>query len=65
MLWYGTTFVSLFFARELSGVTVLGWPVPFYMAALGLPMLYLFIIVLDAWRMRRIEYGQQHVERRG
>ena len=24
VLWFGTTFVSLFFGRELSGVTVLG-----------------------------------------
>lgn len=53
--WLAVTFGGIFFARELSGVTVLGWPVSFYMIAQGVPLVYLGIIGLYAWRMRILD----------
>lgn len=53
--WFGTTFVTLFFARELSGLTLFGWPFPFYMAAQGLTLLYVAIVAIYAIRMRSLD----------
>ena len=38
-LWFLATFLIIFFARELSGIMVFGWPFSFYMAAHGLPLM--------------------------
>ncbi|MGE5651312.1 MAG: DUF4212 domain-containing protein [Bacillota bacterium] len=53
--WFLLTFVVIFFARELSGVTLFGWPFPFYMAAQGLTLLYLAIVAIYMIRMRRLD----------
>lgn len=53
--WLVLTFATIFFARELSGSTLFGWPFPFYMAAQGLPLLYLLIVGLYVRRMRRLD----------
>ncbi|QDZ28778.1 DUF4212 domain-containing protein [Noviherbaspirillum sp. UKPF54] len=53
--WFLLTFVVIFFARELSGVTLFGWPLPFYMAAQGLTLLYLAIVAIYMIRMRRLD----------
>ncbi len=34
-LWFVVTFVMGFFARELNGITILGFPFGFYMSAQG------------------------------
>jgi len=59
-LWLGTGFCTVFFARELSGITVFGWPLSFYMAAQGASLVCLAIIGAYAWRMRRYDrdYGR-------
>ena len=55
--WFGITFGAVFFARELSGYTLFGWPFSYYMVAQGTTLLYLLIVGLYAWRM-------QHLDRR-
>ena len=52
LLWFVVTFGVIFFARELAGLTLFGWPVPFYMAAQGTTLIYLLIL---SWHsMRKI-----------
>ncbi|MEC4720310.1 DUF4212 domain-containing protein [Noviherbaspirillum sp. CPCC 100848] len=53
LTWFLTTFVFIFFAREFSALTILGWPVSFYMAGQGLTVLYLAIIAVYMRRMGR------------
>jgi putative solute:sodium symporter small subunit len=54
-LWLATGFATVFFARSLANLTLLGWPLPFYMAAQGASLVYLAIIGGYAWRMRRLD----------
>lgn len=54
-LWFGSTFGIIFFARELTGFTVFGWPFSFYMAAQGLTLLYLAILAAYVLHMRRLD----------
>ncbi|MBQ5939358.1 MULTISPECIES: DUF4212 domain-containing protein [unclassified Massilia] len=54
-LWLVAGFGTVFFARELAGVSVFGWPLSFYMAAQGVSLLSLATIGLYAWRMRSLE----------
>ena len=60
-LWLVTGFCTVFFARELSGITVFGWPLSFYMAAQGASLVCLAIIGAYAWRMRAYDraYARQ------
>ncbi len=55
VLWFGTGFGTVFFARELAQLSLLGWPLSFYMAGQGASLIYLAIIGVYAWRMRRID----------
>ncbi len=55
VVWFVSTFGVIFFARELSKITVFGWPLSFYMAAQGLTFIYLLILVLYVKRMRRLD----------
>jgi len=59
--WLATGFLAVFFARELAGLTIFGWPLSFYLAAQGASLGYLAIIGIYAWRMRRLE--RRHRER--
>ncbi|HYD94426.1 MAG TPA: DUF4212 domain-containing protein [Noviherbaspirillum sp.] len=54
-VWFSTTFGIIFFARELAGLTLFGWPFSFYMAAQGLSLLYLLIVAVYVARMRRLD----------
>jgi putative solute:sodium symporter small subunit len=54
-LWLVASFCAVFFARELTGLTLFGWPLSFYLAAQGTSLVYLAIIGVYAWRMRRID----------
>jgi putative solute:sodium symporter small subunit len=60
LLWLSTGFCAVFFARELSGFSIFGWPLSFYMAAQGASLVYLALIGLYAWRMRRLDRCYQH-----
>ncbi|GGY99587.1 DUF4212 domain-containing protein [Pseudoduganella plicata] len=55
LAWLLTGFGAVFFARELTGLTILGWPLSFYLAAQGASLLYLALIGIYAWRMRRLD----------
>ena len=55
LTWLIITFGSIFFARELSELTIFGWPVSFYMIAQGVPLLYVVILGIYAWRMRTLD----------
>ena len=55
LFWFSVTFGVIFFARELAGLTLLGWPVPFYMAAQGTALIYLFIIGVYALAMEKLD----------
>lgn len=54
-IWFVGTFGIVFFARELSGITVFGWPLSFYMAAQGTILMYVAIVAFYAWRMSRLD----------
>lgn len=58
-IWFFVTFVIGYFSRELSGITILGFPFPFYMAAQGSLIVYVVIIWYYAHYMNKldIEYG--------
>jgi putative solute:sodium symporter small subunit len=53
--WFVPTFSVIFFARELSHITLLGWPFPFYMAAQGLIVLYVIIVGVYVRRMKGLD----------
>lgn len=55
LLWFIFTFGVIFFARELSGLTLLGWPLSFYMAAQGSTLIYLLIIAFYALAMKKLD----------
>lgn len=58
-VWGGVTFAAIFFARELSAVTVFGWPLSFYLVAQGVPLVYVLIGGVYAWRMRILDHECQ------
>ena len=53
--WFGATFCTVFFARELSAMSLAGWPLSFYLAAQGASLAYLAIIGVYALGMERID----------
>jgi putative solute:sodium symporter small subunit len=55
LLWFGATFGTVFFARELSALTMFGWPLSFYLAAQGVALLNLAIIGFYALAMARLD----------
>ena len=55
LFWFVVTFGVILFARELAGLTFIGWPVPFYMAAQGTTLIYLFIIGVYALAMKKLD----------
>jgi putative solute:sodium symporter small subunit len=55
LVWFLMTFGVIFFARELSGLTLFGWPLSFYMAAQGATLIYVVIVAVYAWRMQRLD----------
>lgn len=54
-VWSCATFLTVFFARELSGMVIFGWPLSFYLAAQGTILGYLAITGIYALCMRRID----------
>lgn len=58
-VWFVVTFVISFYARELSGITILGFPLGFYMGAQGSLIVYVAIIWYYARYMNTLdlEYG--------
>jgi len=64
VIWFLATFVMGFFAKELNGITVLGFPLGFYMSAQGSLVIYVAIIWFYARYMNNLdkEYGVQEGE---
>ena len=58
-VWFVVTFVEIWFARELNGITLFGFPLGFYMSAQGSLAIYVVIIGIYALYMRKLdlEYG--------
>jgi len=58
-IWFVVTFVVGWFARDLQNITILGFPLPFYMGAQGSLVIYVLIIGYYAWAMNKLdrEYG--------
>jgi len=59
VLWFVVTFVMGYFARELNTITILGFPLGFYMSAQGSLVIYVIIIGYYAHYMNKLdrEYG--------
>ncbi|MDQ5947207.1 MAG: hypothetical protein QG619_2639 [Pseudomonadota bacterium] len=58
-IWFVVTFVVPFYARELNSVSILGFPLGFYMGAQGSLIVYVLLIGIYARYMNRLdrEYG--------
>ena len=58
-IWFFVTFVVGYYARDISDITVLGFPLPFYMGAQGALIIYVLIILFYAKYMNGLdkEYG--------
>jgi len=63
-VWFVVTFVVSFFARELSGLTIFGFPFGFYMGAQGALVIYVLIVWYYARYMNALdkEYTDQEGE---
>ena len=60
-IWFIATFVVCWFARELQVITILGFPLPFYMGAQGTLLIYLALVGYYTSRMNKLdrEYGAE------
>ena len=54
-IWFVVSFSIIFFARELSGLRLFGWPVSFYMAAQGSILIYLLLIAVYAIVAKKLD----------
>ena len=55
VVWFIATFVVGWYARELNGATILGFPLGFYMAAQGSLIIYVVIIFIYARYMNNLD----------
>ena len=55
LIWFAVTFVASFFAHELNAIVVMGFPLGFYMAAQGSPIIYVLIIWFYTRHMSRLD----------
>jgi putative solute:sodium symporter small subunit len=53
-VWFAVTFGVAFYARELSA-SLFGWPLSFWVAAQGAPLVYLALVGVYARAMRRLD----------
>lgn len=53
--WLLVTFGLTWFARDINEMTILGFPLGFYMAAQGAPVVYLVIIWWYNRKMKKID----------
>ncbi len=54
LAWAVVAFGPVVFARELS-VEVFGWPLAFWLASQGAVLGFCVIVIVYAWRMRRLD----------
>jgi putative solute:sodium symporter small subunit len=64
IVWFLVSFVVPYYARNLESIHFFGWPLSFYMAAQGAPIVYVLIVGIYASRMRAIdrEFGLEESE---
>jgi putative solute:sodium symporter small subunit len=64
LIWFVVTFVVPFYARELNGIVIFGFPLGFYMGAQGSLLVYVVIIWYYARYMNNLdaEYGHHDDE---
>lgn len=64
LLWFFVSFVITWFARDLQFIHWLGFPLPFYVAAQGAPLLFVIIVWYYARTMDKLDkkYGVQEDE---
>lgn len=55
LIWFVATFIEGWFARDLNTVTFLGFPLGFYMSAQGSLIIYVIIIGVYAWYMKKLD----------
>jgi putative solute:sodium symporter small subunit len=53
-VWFVVTFVVAWFARDLTA-SFFGWPLSFFMAAFGSPLIYVLLIWFYAKRMDQLD----------
>lgn len=58
-IWFVTSFVQTWYARELNEITFIGFPLGFYMAAQGSLIIFVVLIWVYAIYMNRLDrrYG--------
>ena len=54
-VWFVATFVAGWFARDLQSITLLGFPLPFYMAAQGAIVVYVILVGYYAYCMDKLD----------
>ena len=54
-LWAAATFGLVSFARELNAWSFAGWPLGYWLAAQGIPLGFLVIVIVHAWVMARAD----------
>jgi putative solute:sodium symporter small subunit len=54
-IWLLSTFSVIYFARDLDHIVLFGWPLSYYMAAQGLALVYLALVVTYNRRIQRME----------
>jgi putative solute:sodium symporter small subunit len=55
LVWLGISVAGPWFARELNGWQVFGFPAGYWIAAQGALLAFLAIIVVCIWQMERLE----------
>ena len=63
-IWFVATFVIGWFARDLQSLTILGFPLPFYMGAQGAILIYLVLVGYYAYRKVDAIIGHAQVSHR-
>jgi len=65
LVWFGSTFIFIFFARELSNINFFGWPLSFYLAAQGSVVLYAIIVAIYALKMHVLDKIVENDDKNG
>jgi len=55
VIWFVITYVVSFYARELNGIVIFGFPLGFYMGAQGSLIIYVVMIFYYAIRMNKLD----------
>lgn len=64
-IWFIVTFVVGYYARELNEITIMGFPLAFYMGAQGALIIYVVMIFFYAARMNKLDKEYDVAEAEG